>query len=77
MRIKEFVNPLSSFSILAILLYKKTKVRKYDKCLHYPSCSTYGIIAFKKYGFFRAFQKTYSRIKDCHPFSNRPYVDYP
>lgn len=69
--------PLNKITILFILIYKRTKVRKYDKCLHYPSCSNYGIIALKKYNFFIAIKKTRERIKDCNPFSERPYIDYP
>jgi putative component of membrane protein insertase Oxa1/YidC/SpoIIIJ protein YidD len=77
MKIRKIINPINKLSILAILIYKKTKIRKYDKCLHYPSCSTYGILAFKKYGTITAIRKTYLRIRDCNPFSNREYIDYP
>lgn len=58
-------------------VYQKTKIRKHSKCLHYPSCSNYGIMAFKKYNFFKAFKITFNRYNDCNPFSNRPYIDYP
>ncbi|MBL8898261.1 MAG: membrane protein insertion efficiency factor YidD [Planctomycetes bacterium] len=46
-------------------------------CLHYPTCSHYGLIAFRKYHFWRALRVTFSRWRDCHPFSGRPYIDYP
>ena len=75
--IKFLTYPLNSLSIIAIKVYKKTKRRKYDKCLHYPSCSNYGIIAFKKYNFFVAVWKTVNRIRNCNPFSNKPFIDYP
>ena len=51
--------------------------RKGLTCLHYPTCSEYGLIAFNKYAFVRAFCLTWKRWRDCHPFSGRPYVDYP
>ncbi|WP_082053369.1 membrane protein insertion efficiency factor YidD [Gordoniibacillus kamchatkensis] len=63
--------------ILFIRLYQITVKRKNPKCLHYPSCSNYAIMAYKKYTFFVATKKTILRINDCHPFSNRPYIDYP
>ncbi|WP_130735413.1 membrane protein insertion efficiency factor YidD [Flavobacterium sp. J27] len=71
------LSPFNRIAILFIKLYKITKRRKYDKCLHYPSCSTYGILALQKYNFFKAIKITYKRLKDCNPFSNRSYIDYP
>ena len=70
-------NPLNRFCIVLILIYKKTKIRKHDKCLHYPSCSNYGILALKKYNLYTAIKKTAMRISDCNPFSGRAYIDYP
>lgn len=65
--------------ILFVKIYQVLK--KYfkipAKCLHYPSCSNYAIMAFKKYNFLTALIKTIMRIRDCHPFSTRPYIDYP
>lgn len=71
------LNPLNRLLIAAIRGYQKTKRRKYSKCLHHPSCSNYGILALKKYGLFKAIKLTVSRYKDCHPFSNREYLDFP
>ena len=65
------------FAILLIRIYQKTKRRKHSKCLHYPSCSNYAILAFKKYFFLKALKLTIDRYKNCNPFSNRPYIDYP
>lgn len=47
------------------------------QCLHYPTCSEYGCMAFEKYGILKATWKTISRIRDCNPLSGRPYIDYP
>lgn len=69
--------PFNRFVIFLIKIYQKTKRRKYSKCLHYPSCSSYGIGAFKKYNFLKALRMTVDRYRDCNPFSNRPYIDYP
>lgn len=77
METKNLTYPLNKISILFILLYKKTKRRKHGKCLHFPSCSSYGVMAFQKYNFFKALILTFNRIKDCNPFSNRTYLDYP
>lgn len=37
-------------------------------CRFYPSCSSYGIEAYRKYGFFRASLLTIKRVGKCHPF---------
>lgn len=75
--LKIITHPLNLIGILMIKMYQKTKVRTYDKCLHYPSCSNYGLLAYKKYNFFKATYLTVTRIRDCNPFSNRPYIDNP
>lgn len=75
--IKLLIKPLSWLLILLIKLYQKKKRRQYSKCLHYPSCSNYGIMALKKYSLFKAISLTIKRYNDCNPFSNRPYIDYP
>jgi putative membrane protein insertion efficiency factor len=67
--------------ILLIRVYQRTLSRYLQKrglrCLHYPSCSNYGILAYQKYGFIKATILTWKRYQDCHPFSDRPYIDYP
>jgi len=68
-------------AILAIKIYQlalsRTLQRKGVKCLHYPSCSQYGIEVYRKYGFIKASMVTWRRFHDCNPFSGRPYIDYP
>jgi putative membrane protein insertion efficiency factor len=68
-------------TILLIRFYQLTLSRvlkrKGVRCRHYPSCSQYGILAFKKYNFLKACDCTWKRFQDCHPFSGRPYIDFP
>lgn len=59
------------FTISPILRYRGVT------CLHYPSCSKYGLLAFTKYNFMYALEITSARWRDCNPFSGRPYIDYP
>jgi len=68
---------LNRIAILLILQYQKLTLNKKHKCLFFPSCSDYGILAYKKYPFILATKKIISRFRDCHPFSNRDYLDYP
>ncbi|MES2154611.1 MAG: membrane protein insertion efficiency factor YidD [bacterium] len=69
--------PLNRFAIWTVRLYQKRTADKPHKCLHYPTCSTFSILAFEKYGFFLASLKTMKRIRLCNPFSTLPYEDYP
>lgn len=68
---------LNYIAIFLIRTYQKCTDKKRHKCLYFPTCSNYGILAYEKYSFFLASKKTIKRIRDCHPFSNRPYIDYP
>ncbi len=72
---------LCSAATLLICLYRATLSpwlrRKGVTCLHYPTCSEYGLLAFAKYHFRHALFLTWNRVRDCHPFSGRPYIDYP
>ena len=70
----QFINNLV---VAAIRIYQKVTENKKHKCLHYPSCSNYTILAYKKYSFLIATKKALNRIQDCHPFSNRKFIDYP
>jgi uncharacterized protein len=80
-------NPRSRFSLMCILAI--IFIRGYQlllspllqmrgvTCLHHPTCSQYGLLAFSRYNFRDAFRLTVNRWRDCHPFSGRPYIDYP
>jgi len=46
-------------------------------CLHYPSCSGYAILAFRRYRFLDAVRRTRARVADCGVASGRPFVDLP
>lgn len=39
-----------------------------SSCRFTPTCSTYSMQAFKKYGFFKALFLSIKRILKCHPF---------
>ena len=72
--------PLNALAIGAIRIYqaavKKGVVRRAD-CLHYPSCSRYAILAFRRYRFLEAARRTRIRVAECGANSGRPFVDFP
>ena len=51
----------------SVLMYKAfAPIQVRDRCRFEPSCSTYMIIAVKKYGLFRGVFKGIKRITRCH-----------
>lgn len=68
---------INAILIAVIKIYQTLKIRKTQKCLHYPSCSNYALLALTKYPTICALKKIIGRLKDCNPFSSRPYLDYP
>ena len=47
------------------------------KCRFTPSCSEYGVEAFKKHGPVKGFWLTLKRIGRCHPWGSSGYDPVP
>ena len=59
---------LKNFTIGLVLLYKAiAPMSLRNRCRFEPSCSTYMIMALRKYGFFVGVYKGLKRIGRCHP----------
>jgi hypothetical protein len=64
--------------IFIIKLYKKIISPLFPpSCRFYPSCSTYAIQAFEKYGIFKGFWLSTKRILKCNPFHPGGYDPLP
>lgn len=48
-----------------------------SKCRFTPTCSSYGLEAFKKYGPFKGFYLTLKRLLKCHPWGSHGYDPVP
>ncbi|WP_240377358.1 membrane protein insertion efficiency factor YidD [Arachidicoccus soli] len=46
-------------------------------CRFTPTCSQYGVEAFKKYGVLKGFWLTFKRIIRCHPRGGSGYDPVP
>ncbi len=46
-------------------------------CRYTPTCSQYGIEAFKKHGAWKGFWLTLKRISSCHPWGGHGYDPVP
>lgn len=71
------MNILSLFLISLIRFYQIISKNQSHRCLHYPSCSQYAIIALNKYPATIALRKIIKRLRNCNPFSGCSYYDYP
>ncbi|WP_425490634.1 membrane protein insertion efficiency factor YidD [Chitinophaga qingshengii] len=47
------------------------------KCRYTPSCSQYGLEAFRKYGVFKGGWLTIKRVLSCHPWGGHGYDPVP
>ena len=76
------INLLQRFSIWVIVELHQKKLSPWRNkggahCRFYPSCSNYGLMAIKKYGFFIGWIKALVRIWRCNPWNHGTCVDYP
>ena len=48
-----------------------------SNCRYSPTCSTYSIKSFKRYGLLKGGKLSIKRILSCHPFGNSGYDPVP
>lgn len=48
-----------------------------SKCRYTPTCSNYGLQAFRKYGPFKGFWLTLKRVVSCNPWGGHGYDPVP
>ena len=61
-----------------ILLYKKAvSPHLPSACRYTPTCSTYALEAFEKYGFLKGFYYSSKRVLSCNPFGGSGYDPVP
>ena len=46
-------------------------------CRYVPTCSQYGIEAFRKHGVFKGFWLTFKRVLSCNPWGGSGYDPVP
>ena len=68
----------SRFAERFILTYKeRVSPGLAAQCRFEPSCSEYGLEAFRRYGFLKATAKTTWRLLRCNPWTKGPRTDPP
>ena len=70
---------MSKVIIGLIRIYQRYFSRFTGRCLYKPSCSTYAILAIKKYGLKKGIKMAYNRINRCDAAHVHLYdtEDYP
>ena len=62
-------SPASRLALWYIETYRaRVAPRLRARCRFEPTCSEYGLQAYRRYGFLRATAKTVWRLVRCHPF---------
>ncbi len=68
----------SFLAICLISFYRAVISPLFPSCCRFvPTCSEYGLIAFKRYGFCKAFLLTTKRILRCRPGGPHGYDPVP
>lgn len=69
---------MKKIMILLIRFYRRfISPLKPPTCRFYPTCSTYALQAYQKYGFFKGTYLTVRRLLKCHPFHPGGYDPLP
>lgn len=78
-KILELIKKLPSLiAIGLIMLYRGLISPLLPSCCRFvPTCSEYGLIAFKRFGFFKGFLLTAKRILRCRPGGPHGYDPVP
>lgn len=68
--------PIKLLCIFLVYLYKILISPLLPKsCRYTPTCSTYCIIAIKRFGIFRGIFYSFKRILSCNSHSSKPHLD--
>lgn len=75
---KKLLNILALPFIALILFYRKAiSPWMPPSCRFTPTCSAYGLEAFRRYGLFKGFWLTVKRLSRCHPWGGSGYDPVP
>ena len=73
-------NKIVSFPFIMLIRFYQLAISPWlgkSKCRYTPTCSQYGIEAFKKYGPFKGFWLTIKRVISCNPWGGHGYDPVP
>jgi uncharacterized protein len=64
---------------IALILFYRKAISPWmpPSCRFTPTCSAYGLEAFRRYGLFKGFWLTIKRLSRCHPWGGSGYDPVP
>ena len=72
------LSPPSRFAVRFIETYRLRVARTLGaRCRFEPSCSSYSLEAYQRYGFWKASARTLWRLLRCNPWNKGPRLDPP
>ncbi|MFA7116221.1 MAG: membrane protein insertion efficiency factor YidD [Bacteroidales bacterium] len=77
--IKSIIKKILIFPFVLLIKIYKYCISPYTmrSCRFTPTCSTYSLQAFKKYGPIKGFWLSFKRIIRCHPWGGSGYDPVP
>lgn len=78
-RVKKFIKDIPRNVVIFFITFYRAAISPLfpSSCRFVPTCSEYGLIAFKKYGFIKGFKLTAKRILRCRPGGPHGYDPVP
>ncbi|MBU6159190.1 MAG: membrane protein insertion efficiency factor YidD [Bacteroidetes bacterium] len=75
----KFLNKILSWPFIWLIQFYQYGISPLigPKCRFTPTCSTYGLQAFKKYGVWKGLVLTVKRVSRCHPLGGSGYDPLP
>ncbi len=73
-------NKIFSFPFIILIRVYQLAISPWlgkSKCRYTPTCSQYGLEAFKKYGPFKGFWLTAKRVISCNPWGGHGFDPLP
>lgn len=73
-------NKIFSFPFILLIKFYQVAISPWlgkSKCRYTPTCSQYGLEAFKKYGPFKGFWLTFKRVVSCNPWGGHGFDPVP
>ena len=73
-------NKIFSFPFILLIRFYQVAISPWlgkSKCRYTPTCSQYGLEAFKKFGPFKGFWLTAKRVVSCNPWGGHGFDPVP
>lgn len=75
----KIINRIFAFPFIFLIKFYQYVISPWlpNACRFNPTCSHYGLEAFKKHGLLKGFWLTVKRIARCHPWGGQGYDPVP